>query len=163
MSRHLSFRRIFLGIAAGLVSAIVGLLLAYLIGIVATAITTRDFFATLLVAFTYLPLMVFFILFFPSIALSLLVGLTLGFSNYDKRAARLAVGAITGLMFGEIILSLVLPLIVSSHPGDFTSIVSNYYLSGAYGLILGVLTSMFFSWLAREQHAGTDTSARLSS
>jgi hypothetical protein len=125
-----------------------GLLLAYLVGIIVTAISTRDFLTTLLVAVSYLPLMILCVLFFPSIALSLLIGLTLGLgSNFDKRASGLAVGAITGLMLGEIVLSLVLPLIVAPQPGDFTSIVSNHYLSGAYGLVLGALTSRFFRWL----------------
>ena len=151
MSPAFSFRKIFLGLLAGLLSALVGLFLVYLTGIVATAISTRDFFATLLAAATFLPLMVFFVLFFPSIALSLLVGLTLGLgSNFNKRASGLVVGALTGLIFAEIVLSLVLPLIVAPQAGDFTSIVSNHYLSAAYGLILGIFTSLFFRWMAPE-------------
>ena len=151
MSPAFSFRKIFLGLLAGLLSALVGLFLVYLTGIMASAISTRDFFTTLLAAVTYLPLMIFFVLFFPSIALSLLVGLTLGLgSNFNKRASGLAVGAITGLIFAEIVLSLVLPLIVAPQAGDFTSIVSNHYLSGAYGLILGIFASLFFRWMSPE-------------
>jgi hypothetical protein len=151
MSRAFSLRKTLLGIPAGLVSAPVGLFLVYLTGIIATAINTQDFFATLLVAVTYLPIMLFFVLFFPSLALSLLVGLTLSLgSNFNKRASGPAVGAITGFLFGEIVLSLLLPLIVSPQPGDFTSIVSNHYLSGGYGLILGIFTSLFFRWMSPE-------------
>jgi hypothetical protein len=139
MPQALSFRRIFLGIAAGLLGAIGGLILAYIVGVVVTFIRTSELFPTLLVALTYLPLMLLFVLLGPSIVITSMVGLTLGMATFTKRAAGLiAVGSIAGIMFGEIVLSLVLPLIVAPEPGDFTSIVSNHYLSGAYGLILGV-------------------------
>ena len=150
MPQALSFRKIFLGIAAGLLSAIGGLILAYLVGVVVTFIRTSELFTTLLVAFTYLPLMLLFVLLGPSIVITSMVGLTLGIANFTKRTADLIVGAITGLMFGEIVLSFVLPLIVAPQPGDFTSIVGNHYLSGAYGLTLGGLTSLFFRWLAAD-------------
>ena len=95
--------------------------------------------------------MLLFVLLGPSIVITSMVGLMLGIANFTKRAAGLfAVGAITGLMLGEIVLSLVLPLIVVPQSGDFTSIITNHYLSGAYGLILGVLTSLFFRWLAAD-------------
>jgi hypothetical protein len=147
MPQAFSFRRIFLGIVAGLLSTIVGLILAYLVGVVATFISTSELFTTLLVAFTYLPLMLLFVLLGPNIVIASMVGLTLGIANITKRTAGLIAGAITGLMVGEIVLSFLLPLIVAPQPGDFTSIVSNHYLSGAYGLILGVLTSLFFRML----------------
>jgi len=149
MPQAFSFRRIFLGIAAGLLGAVSGLILAYLVGVGLTFIRTSELFPTLLVAFTYLPLMLLFVLLGPSIVITSMVGLTLGIANFTKRAAGIfAVGAITGLMLGEIVLSLVLPLIVVPQSGDFAAIISNHYLSGAYGLILGGLTSLFFRWLA---------------
>ena len=148
MSRDFSFGKIFLGIAAGLLSTIGGLILAYVVGVVAIAIRTRELLTTLLVAFTYLPLMLLFILLVPNIVITSTVGLTLGIGvNFTKHATGLVAGAIGGLVLGEIIFSVVLPLLVVPQPGDFTSIVSNYYLSGAYGLILGALTSRFFRWL----------------
>ena len=149
MPQALSFRKILLGVAAGLLGAIGGLILAYLVGVVVIFIRTSELFPTLLVALTYLPLMLLFVLLGPSIVITSMVGLMLGIANFTKRAAHLfAVGA--GLMLGEIVLSLVLPLIVVPQSGDFTSIISNHYLSGAYGLILGGLTSLFFRWLAAD-------------
>jgi len=151
MPQAVSFRKILLGVAAGLLGAIGGLILAYLVGVVVIFIHTSELFPTLLVALTYLPLMLLFVLLGPSIVITSMVGLMLGIANFTKRAAGLfAVGAITGLMLGEIVLSLVLPLIVVPQSGDFTSIITNHYLSGAYGLILGVLTSLFFRWLAAD-------------
>ena len=149
MPQALSFRKILLGVAAGLLGAISGLILAYLVGILVILIHTSELFPTLLAALTYLPLMLLFVLLGPSIVITSMVGLMLGIPNFRKRAAGLfAAGAITGLIIGEIVLSFLLPLIVAPQPGDFTSIVSNHYLSGAYGLILGVLTSLFFRSLA---------------
>ncbi|SRR6266550_3115307 len=151
MPQALRFRKILLGVAAGLLGAIGGLILAYLVGVVVIFIRTSELFPTLLVALTYLPLMLLFVLLGPSIVITSTVGLMLGIANFTKHAAGLfAVGAITGLMLGEIVLSLVLPLIVVPQSGDFTSIISNHYLSGAYGLILGGLTSLFFRWLAAD-------------
>ena len=151
MPQALSFRKILLGVAAGLLGAIGGLILAYLVGVVVIFIHTSELFPSLLVALTYLPLMLLFVLLGPSIVITSMVGLMLGTANLMKRAAGLfAAGAITGLMLGEIVLSLVLPLIVVPQSGDFTSIICNHYLSGAYGLILGVLTSLFFRLLTAD-------------
>jgi hypothetical protein len=148
MSSQFSFRKIFLGVAAGLLSALACLILAYIAGIASTAISTKDFFTTLLVGVTYLPLMLFFVLFLPSLGIALVIGLTLGLiSNSTNRAIGLVAGAIDGVVLGEIVLSFVVPLIVVPQPGDFTSIVSNHYLSGVYGLVLGVLTGLFFRWM----------------
>ena len=148
MPQAVSFSKILLGDAAGLLGAIAGLILAYLVGVVVIFIHTSELFPTLLAALTYLPLMLLFVLLGPSIAITSTVGLMLGIANFTKRTAGLIAGAITGLIIGEIVLSFLLPLVVAPQPGDFTSIVTNHYLSGAYGLILGVLTSLFFRWLA---------------
>jgi hypothetical protein len=150
MPQAVSFRKILLGVAAGLLGAIAGLILAYLVGVVVIFIRTSELFTTLLVAFTYLPLMLLFVLLGPNIVIASMVGLTLGIANFTTRTAGLIAGAITGLIIGEIVLSFLLPLIVAPQPGDFTSIVSNHYLSGAYGLILGVLTSLFSRWLTAD-------------
>ena len=148
MTPQFSFRKIFLGMAAGLLSTLICLILAYIAGVVSTAISTKDFFTTLLVGVTYLPLMLFFVLFLPSLGIALVVGVTLGLiSNSTKSIVGVVAAAIDGVVFGEIVLSFIVPLIVVPQPGDFTSIVSNHYLSGAYGLILGVITSLFFRWM----------------
>src|SRR6266496_344625 len=148
MSPAFSFRKIFLGMAAGLLGALTCLVLVYIAGVASTAISSKDFFTTLLVGATYLPVMLLFVLFFPSLGIALVVGLTLGLiSNLTKRIFAIVGGTIVGLVLGEIVLSFVVPSIVVPQPGDFTSIVSNHYLSGAYGLILGVLTGLFFRWM----------------
>jgi len=53
------------------------------------------------------------------------------------------------VVLGEVVLSVLLPLIVVPHPVDFTSIVSNHLLSGLYGLFLGGITAIFFQWMNR--------------
>src|SRR5882672_783848 len=91
MSRDFSFRKIFVGIAAGLLSTIGGLILAYVVGVVAIAFRTRELLTTLLVAFTYLPLMLLFILLVPNIVITSTVGLTLGIGvNFTKHATALS-------------------------------------------------------------------------
>jgi hypothetical protein len=50
------------------------------------------------------------------------------------------------LLFGLILLSGVLPLIIEPQPGDFTSIVIRPIWSCIYALFLGLLTSRFFRW-----------------
>ncbi len=103
MSRDFSFLKVFLGIAAGLLSTIGGLILAYVVCVVAIAIRTRELLTTLLVAFTYLPLMLLFVLLVSNIVITSTVGLTLAIGvNFTKHAAGLVAGAIAGLVFGEI-------------------------------------------------------------
>jgi hypothetical protein len=148
MTTQFSFRKIFLGIAAGLISALACLILAYIAGVVSTAISTKDFFATLLVGVTYLPLMLLLVLFLPSLGIALVVGVTLGLiSNSTKSIVGVVAAAIDGVVFGEIVLSFIVPLIVVPQAGDFTSIVSNHYLAAGYGLVLGLLTGVFFRWM----------------
>ena len=140
-------RKILLGFIAGLLSAPIGLIIAYLAGVAITAIKTRELLATLLVAGSFLPLMLIFVLLLPTLTISVLTGLTLGaLSSLVSRF--LVVGSVAGLVLGEVVLSVLLPLIVVPQLGDFTSIVSNHYLSGLYGLFLGVITAIFFRWMS---------------
>jgi branched-subunit amino acid transport protein len=144
MSRQFSFQRIFVGTVAGLLSAPVCLILAYLVGFGAIAVTTRDLFATLLAAFTFLPIMLALVLAIPTLVIALLTGLTLGlFANFTNRFSGL-VASLIGFVLAELVLSLVLPLIVVPQERDLVSIISNYSLSGIYGIILGFITSRFF-------------------
>jgi hypothetical protein len=149
MSSQLSLRRILLGLLAGFLSAPVGLLLAYVVGVIVTAIKTREVFATLLVAGSFLPLMLIFVLLIPTLVISMAAGLTLGVISGVARRFVMPIGMVVGLILGEIILSVILPVIVVPQPDDFTSIVSNYLLSGTYGLVLGAIATVFFRWINR--------------
>ena len=149
MSPKFSFRKIFLGFAAGLMSVPVGLILAYVVGVVGTALKTRDLFATLLTAATFLPIMLALLLAIPTLVIATLIGLTLGLiANFSSRFL-VIIGTLIGLVFSVIVLSLLVPLVVEPQPGDFTSIISNYLLSGAYGMVLGGLTGLLFRWMNR--------------
>ena len=144
----MTLRKSLFGFIAGLLSAPIGLIIAYLAGVAITAIKTRELLATLLVAGSFLPLMLIFVLLLPTLTISVLTGLTLG--TLSSSVSRfLLVGLVAGLVLGEVVLSILLPLIVVPQPGDFTSIVSNHFLSGLYGLLVGVVTAIFFQWMNR--------------
>jgi hypothetical protein len=142
MTRQFSFQKTFLGMLAGLASSLVGLVLAYLVGVVATGLSTRELFATLLTATTVLPIMLALVLGPPTLVIGFLTGLTSGFLANFTRRLLVPFAALTGLVSAEVVLSLLLPLIVVPQPGDFTSIISNHYRSGLYGLVLGSITGL---------------------
>jgi hypothetical protein len=144
-----STRTIFLGLLAGLISTPILLLLSYLIGIVLTAIKTREVLTTLLVAGSFLPLMILLVLVAPTLILSLLTGLAIGIAGRLSRNLAPVIGLISGAVFGEVILTGILPMVVVPQPGDFTSIVSNPFVSGLYGIVLGVIASMLFLRMSR--------------
>ena len=138
-------RRIFLGAAAGLLSAFVCLAVAYVVGVITIAFDVREFLPTLLAAITVLPLMLLFVLLVPTLVVGLLTGVTIGVSaSYSARVY--FIGAVAGVFFGLIVLSGVLPLIIVPHPGDFTSIATRPFWATMYSLFLGLLTSRFFRW-----------------
>jgi len=138
-------RRIFLGAAAGLLSALVCLGVAYVIGVIYLAIDVGEFFPALLAAVTVLPLMLLFVVLVPTLVIGLLTGVTIGVTaSYSSRVY--VVGAVAGLLFGLVLLGGVLPLIVVPEPGDFTSVVTRPVWAGVYSLFLGLLASRFFSW-----------------
>jgi hypothetical protein len=143
-------RRIFLGAAAGLLSAFVCVGLAYVVGVVAIAVDVRELLPALLAAVTVLPLMLLFVVLLPTLVIGLLTGVTIGVTaNYSSRVYVL--GGIAGLLFGLVLLSGVLPLIVAPQPGDFTSIVTRPVWAGLYALFLGLLTARFFRWFYKER------------
>lgn len=138
-------RRIILGAAAGLLSALVCLGVAYVVGVVTIAVDVREVLPTLLAAATVLPLMLLFVVLVPTLLIGLLTGVTIGAgANYSSRVY--LIGAAAGLLFGLIVLRGVLPLIIVPEPGDFTSIVTRPIWVGVYSLFLGLLASRFFSW-----------------
>ncbi len=136
-----------LGVAAGLLSGVPTLLLAYFAGVFVIAISTRDLPATLLAAVTVLPL----ILIFVGIPLSLVVGsmygLLLGLgSMLRSRQPGILVGAALGVLCSLLILGLLIPLLAASDSG-FLQIVSRPYVAAIYGAVLGAIGSRIFRWL----------------
>ena len=125
------------GILAGLLSALVTLILAYVVGVVVIATTTREFLATLLASVTVWPLMLLFVLLLPTVVAGVLVSLTI------RAAPRYGyfIGAVAGVMSGLALLSGVLPVIFAPAHGDFTSIISRPALSASYGLVLGLVAA----------------------
>jgi hypothetical protein len=62
-----TLRNLFLGLLAGLFGGLVALVLTYFAGVVITAVRTREAFATILVAGSFLPLMILFVLLVPDL------------------------------------------------------------------------------------------------
>ena len=138
-------KRILLGAAAGLLSALISLGAAFVVGVVSIAADVRELLPTLLAAVTVLPLMLLFVVLIPTLVIGLLTGVTVGVAaNYSAHSY--LIGAAAGVLFGLVLLSGVLPLIVTPQPGDFTSIVTRPLFAGLYALFLGLLTSRFFRW-----------------
>ncbi|HEY2962045.1 MAG TPA: hypothetical protein VGJ37_06485 [Pyrinomonadaceae bacterium] len=136
--------KILYGILAGLLSAFVTLILAYFIGVIVIAITTREFFATLLAAAAVWPLIMLFVLLIPTLAIGSLVGFVIGAVSGIAKKVSLQIyigGAFSGLVFGVAVLSGLLPVVVVPQTGDFTSIISHPVLAGVYGLILGIIAA----------------------
>ena len=76
--------KVFPRVVAGFISAVVGLILAYVAGVVAIAVTLQDFTATLLASVTVLPLMLLFVFLLPELFITGTTGLVL---NRDRRKA----------------------------------------------------------------------------
>jgi hypothetical protein len=141
MPPQTSFRKLILGVLAGLLSSLFCVLLAYVVGIVATAWNTKEVFATVLTALTVLPLMLLLVLLAPTIIIALGIGIFLGLVSHWTNRGLMIMGGIAGAAISLILLSVILPLIV---PGDFTAIVSRYLVSLTYGFVLGLVTAWFF-------------------
>lgn len=129
--------------------------IAYVVGVVTIAVDVREFLPTLLAAVTVLPLMLLFVVLLPTLVIGLLTGATIGVTaGYSPRVY--LIGAVAGLLFGVVLLSGVLPLILAPQPGDFTSIVARPLWAGIYALFLGLLTSRFFRWFYAYSNTGTE-------
>jgi len=131
------------GIVAGLLSGPVALLIAYLVGVVLSAYNTRELLPTLLVAATMLPLMLLFVLTLPTMMISILSGVGIALSYAFTRKAIL-IGPVVGLILSQIVLTVLLPYVIVSHPGDFTSIITKPFVSACHGLLIGGITGAFF-------------------
>lgn len=128
------------GIAAGLASAILTLIVAYVVGVVAIAVNTREFFATALASVTVLPLMLLFVLLLPTIVAGVLVGVTIALAAKATSRIYLA-GAFAGIAFGMALLSGVVPIVFGPANGDFPGIISRPMISAAYGLVVGLIAA----------------------
>lgn len=118
---------------------------AYVVGVVSIAVDLRELLPTVLAAVTVLPLMLLFVVLIPTLVTGLLTGVTVGVSaTYSSRLY--LIGGAAGLLFGLVVLSFVLPLIIVPAPGDFTAIVTRPLWMSIYALFLGLLTSRFFVW-----------------
>ena len=153
MTRSFSYKRVLLGVAAGIVGSLVGFILVYVVGVVAIGISLKDFFAMLLAAVTVLPLMLILVFFLPNMLIGTGVGVLLGVgSNFRARSLGVVAGALLGLVCCEIVLSFVFPRIMPPQSDPrFFNIITNPYLTGAYGLLLGALTGRIFRWFDGKQ------------
>ena len=61
----------------------------------------------------------------------------------------LLIGLLCGVVFGEIVLSGILPLVIVPQPEDFTAIVSSKMVSGLYGMVMGVSAAILFRRMNR--------------
>ena len=139
-----------LGLLSGLISGMVCLVIAYLLGVIVIAIHLRDIFATLLASLTVLPLMIIFVLILPTALICIVLGLASGsVLNLVSRAVSLPALAIIGFILAELLMAVIVPMIATPSNGDFVAIVGNPYLAGIYGLVLGALTGCIFHWIAR--------------
>lgn len=152
MTRARGDRKVFLGAVAGLIGSVAGLVIVYIVGVLVIFLKSQEVLATLLAAVTYLPLMLILVLFIPNLILGILIGLVLGLmGHWRSRLAGFGAAMVIGFICAEVILSLILPVIITPQPGDFVSILTDPYLTGAYGVTIGLLTKCFFSWFIPRQ------------
>jgi hypothetical protein len=78
-----------------------------------------------------------------------LIGLSLGVGSNFSRRMILLIGLLCGIVFGEIVLSGILPFIIVPQPEDFTSIVSSPLVSGLYGIVMGVTAALLIRRMNR--------------
>jgi hypothetical protein len=140
-------RKLLLGALAGFLGSIAGLILVYLVSVVVIFVKAQDLFATALAAVAYLPLMLIIVFLLPNLALAVLIGMLLGAMRHQTGILfSFAAAILIGFILTEVTLSFILPMVIPPEPGDFVSILSDPYLTGSYGVVLGVLTNSFFRW-----------------
>lgn len=138
-------RRIILGAAAGLLSGLLSLGAAYVVGVVAVALVVKDFWPTVLTATTILPLLLLLVVLVPSLVIGLLTGVMIGLTaRYGGYVY--FIGPVTGLLLGLFVLSGVLPLVMKPERNDFTDLASRPLWVSIFGLFLGLLAARFFRW-----------------
>jgi hypothetical protein len=157
MNAKTILRRIFLGIASGVLAGICCLIVSYFVGVIGIAISLREALATLLAAVTVLPLMLIIVGVPVTFVLGLMTGGLLGtMAALRNRPFGFLVSALVGMVCAELVLTLFVPLIAPPQPGDFIHIISNPYLSGTYGVLLGAFTSGLFAWMEPREIMNTE-------
>jgi hypothetical protein len=142
--------RLFPGILAGLIGAGVGFIIAYVVGVVAIAASSREIAPTLFASLTVLPLMLLLVFLPLELIITGTTGLLLGAgSHFAKRTLGVVAGALVGLVCAETVLSIVVPLVIQPKPDDFVHIIGNPYLAAVCGVSLGALVGLFFRLLSR--------------
>lgn len=143
-----SFRRLLLGLAAGLLSAVITLILTYLVGVVVIFIQSRDVLTTLLAAGSVLLIMVLVVAMIPTMIMGGTIGLSLALASHiTGRRLGFIVGGLFGIVLAEVVISVVLPLVFKSQSGDFVDLIRKPWLSGMYGLVLGAVSGLLFRWM----------------
>jgi hypothetical protein len=144
-------RNLFIGVLSGILSGVLCLILVYISAVVIIAIELRELFATLLAAFTVLPLLLLLILSLPTLFMGVVIGLVSAttFSRLQNGFSYVAAAAL-GFVLAELIFALALPKIAPPTNGDFVSMASKPYLVGLFGVILGALCNAFYRKLTRQ-------------
>jgi ABC-type microcin C transport system permease subunit YejE len=139
-----TLRNVLIGVLSGILSGTLCLILVYVSAVVIIAIQLRELFATLLAAFTVLPLLILLILSLPTLFMGVLVGLVSAttFRRLQRTLSYIAAAAL-GVVLAELLLAFALPRIAPPTNGDFISMASKPYLVGIFGLILGILCNAF--------------------
>jgi hypothetical protein len=115
---------VFAGMIAGVCSAILTVIVAYLVGIVITVVDLGELLPSLLVAVTYLPLMLLLVLLPLSLVISISTGLILAvLSPGHARSRSVFLGAVISLILCLVLLSVIAPMVFHSQPGDFVHII----------------------------------------
>jgi len=149
MSSPFSFKKLLQGVFAGILSGPVTMLLSYVIGVAVVAYNTRDFWVTALTSASFLPLMLLLVLLIPTVLMGVLIGLVIGLVANISRRLIIPAGVVGGVLLSEVILSVILPLIMTPESNDFTSIISSYSVSGIYGVVLGGVAGLIMYWISK--------------
>jgi hypothetical protein len=143
--------RVLLGLASGIIGGLPCLVLAYLVGVVAIALSFHELLPTLLAAVTVLPLMLIIVGVPVTFVLGLITGGLLGIGAALRNGPfGLLLGVVAGVVCAELLISVCLPLIAPPQRGDFIHIVASPYVSAIYGALLGLSTTVIFRWLDRK-------------
>ena len=153
MKTRLSIRNLLIGAFAGLLTTPLALALAYLAGLIAIAVKTRELVATLLSGVTVLPLMLLFVLLLPTVVISVVTGLLLGLFSSLIHGWFKAAGVVLGVLVSEICITGILPRVIIPQDNDFMSIVSNYLVSASYGVVIGIIVSWLTAKMIGQNYA----------
>ena len=142
--KTLSIERVLIGGGLGLLSSVIGTLLVWFAGMIVLWISQRDLLTVGLAGITFLPIMLIVVFTPPNALLGALTGCTLALTaGLRKRSPGWICSALVGIVFAEVLFSLVLRLIVKPSSGDFVSIITRPGLTAIYGGIVGMIAGVF--------------------